>query len=391
MFTYQTMKFNSKLPSSKETIFSTMSLLSNKYNAINLGQGFPDFECDQKLLTWVNFYLNQGKNQYCPMSGAFELRKAIGDKILKTMNVKIDIDHQLCVTAGATQAIFTAITAFVHTGDEVIVIEPAYDCYIPSIKICGGIPKVYTMKSPDFKINWDGVANMINAKTRMIIINTPHNPTGTILDRDDMKTLENMVANTNIVVLSDEVYEHIIFDGHIHESVLKYPKLAMQSLAVYSFGKTFHVTGWKIGYIVGNKHLMNEYKKIHQWNVFCVNSFLQYAFASYMQEKTSYDDLSKIYTKKRDHLITLLKDTPLKCKPSKGSYFQLYNYENISDMNDVNFAKYLTQTLGVTTIPLSPFYSHGNGNEKMVRLCFAKKNSTLDQAAERLQQITKIS
>ncbi|MEM1120497.1 MAG: methionine aminotransferase, partial [Bacteroidota bacterium] len=373
------MQIKSKLPKSDITIFTVMSALANEYKAINLGQGFPDFDCDKSLRDLVVKYVNSEKNQYCPMAGLFDLRQAISDKIQLTSNATVDPKEEICITAGATQAIFTAITAFVHKGDEVIILEPAYDCYIPSIQLAGGIPRAYQMVYPDYAIDWDEIAEMVNEKTRMIIINTPHNPTGTILKEADLLALENIVADKNIIVLSDEVYEHLIYDGATHQSVIRFPKLFQQSLAVFSFGKTFHSTGWKMGYAVAPKHLMDEFKNVHQWNVFCVNSFTQYALAEHLQTPANYTELPAFFEQKRDFLTESLKDTPLKPKLSQGTFFQLFHYGDLSDLEDAAFAKYLTKEIGVAAIPLSPFYSQPPG-DKVIRLCFAKKECTLAAA-----------
>jgi len=361
------MQIRSKLPKSDITIFTVMSALANEHKAINLGQGFPDFDCDKSLRDLVVKYVNGEKNQYCPMAGLFDLRQAISDKI-------------------ATQAIFTAITAFVHEGDEVIILEPAYDCYIPAIQIAGAKPLGYQMVYPNYAIDWNEIENMVTEKTSMIIINTPHNPTGTILKQEDLVALEKIVVGKNIIVLSDEVYEHLIYDGATHQSVIRFPNLFQQSLAVFSFGKTFHSTGWKMGYAVGPKHLMDEFKNVHQWNVFCVNSFTQYALAEHLQTPSNYKALPAFFEQKRDFLTGSLKDTRLKPKLSQGTFFQLFNYEELSTMEDAEFAKYLTKEIGVAAIPLSPFYSKPPG-DKVIRLCFAKKESTLAAAAERLAKL----
>lgn len=382
------MQLRSKLPKSETTIFAVMSALANKYNAINLGQGFPDFDCDEDLRKLVAKYLNHQKNQYCPMPGLLDLRKAIGQKMNKSYGTSINGETQVCVTAGATQALFTAIEAFVHQGDEVIIIEPAYDSYTPSIIIAGGIPKAYTLTYPDYSIDWNKFEKLVTSKTRMIIINTPHNPTGTILKQADLQALENIVSGKNIIVLSDEVYEHLIYDNEQHQSVLRFPTLFEQSLAVYSFGKTFHATGWKMGYCVGPEYLITEFKNVHQWNVFSVNSFVQYALAEHLQDEKTYNYLPDFFQKKRNFLTEQLAETTLIPKVSEGTYFQLYNYENISDMNDIAFAKYLTREIGVAAIPLSPFYTKPPG-DKVVRLCFAKTERTLSAAAERLQELKK--
>lgn len=378
------MNIRSKLPASGNTIFTVMSNLARDHQAINLGQGFPDFETDHHLIELVNKYVSDGKNQYCPMAGLPELRQTLCKKIEHTYGNTLEPDKNICITAGATQAIFTSILAFIHPGDEVIILEPAYDCYKPAISVAGGIVRPYAMVYPDYKVDWDQIKEMITEKTRMIIINTPHNPTGTILLENDLMALEQIIADRDIVVLSDEVYEHIIFDNHRHKSVLRYPRLAEQSISVYSFGKTLHATGWKIGYAVGPEPLMNEFKNIHQWNVFCVNSFLQYAISAYLQNPANYESLPDFYQQKRDCLTELLHGVPLEPKQSMGTYFQLYTYQNISDQDDVTFATYLTKEIGVAAIPLSPFYTNPPG-DKAIRLCFAKKEKTLEAAASRLK------
>jgi len=381
-------QYTSKLPISDITIFTIMSALANKHKAINLGQGFPDFDCDASLKALVEKYLKDGKNQYCPMPGLLDLRQSISNKMYQSYGMKLDAATQICITAGATQALFTAITAFIRVGDEVIIIEPAYDSYQPSIRIAGGIPIPYQLTYPDYTIDWDKLGAMVSEKTRMIIINTPHNPTGTILRTADIAALEQIVANKNIIVLSDEVYEHLIYDKEEHQSVLRFPNLFNQSLAVYSFGKTFHSTGWKIGYCVGPAYLMEEFKNIHQWNVFCVNSFTQYALAEHLKNPLSYNTLGAFFQQKRDFLTDSLAAVSLKPKLSEGTYFQLFNYAALSNQDDVAFAKYLTKEIGVAAIPLSPFYTNPPG-DKVIRLCYAKKEATLSAAAERLAKLNK--
>lgn len=380
------MKLTSKLPTSGQTIFSTMSALATEHKAINLGQGFPDFDTDPVLRELITKHLNEGKNQYTPMPGLPALRQTLTEKIKRCYNADINPDTQLCVTAGATQALFTAINAFVHKGDEVIIIEPAYDCYIPEVLIAGGLPRPYAMRYPDYAIDWNEIGEMINDKTRMIIINTPHNPSGTLLDSDDLKSLEALVAGKDIVVLSDEVYEHLIYDGEEHQSVMRFPELFKQSLAVFSFGKTLHATGWKMGYVVGAEELVKEFKNIHQWNVFCVNSFIQFAIAEYLKDPATYEGLPSFFEQKRNNLTEMLDDVPLTPLVAKGTYFQLYNYEEVSDDDDVTFAKFLTTEIGVAAIPMSPFYTEAI-NDKTIRFCFAKTDATLEKAAERLKKL----
>lgn len=365
-----------------------MSALATEHKAINLGQGFPDFDSDPVLRELITKHLNEGKNQYCPMPGLLALRQTLSEKIERCYGTRIDPATELCVTAGATQALFTAINAFVHKGDEVIILEPAYDCYKPEVLIAGGVPRPYSMVYPDYAIDWNKIADMVNDKTRMIIVNTPHNPSGTLLHQDDMLALEQIVKGKNIVVLSDEVYEHLIYDKQEHQSVMRFPTLFEQSIAVFSFGKTLHTTGWKMGYVVGPELLINEFKNIHQWNVFCVNSFLQFAIADYLKDPSTYEQLPAFFEEKRDRLTKLLADVPLKPLLSKGTYFQLYNYEEVSNEDDVSFAKYLTKEIGVAAIPMSPFYSDPI-SDKTVRLCFAKKNETMEAAAERLAKLAK--
>ncbi|MFK7954299.1 MAG: methionine aminotransferase [Ekhidna sp.] len=382
------LSIQSKLPKAETTIFTVMSKLAAESSAINLGQGFPDFECDQRLKDLISKHLQEGKNQYAPLAGLPALNKTLADKIARTNGLKVNPESQICVTAGATQALYTAIMAFVNKGDEVIIIEPAYDCYKSQIMLAGGIPKPYRLTYPDYAVNWNEIESMASDKTRMIIINTPHNPTGTILTKSDLESLEAIVANKDIIVLSDEVYEHLIFDGEQHQSVMRFPNLFEQSLAVFSFGKTLHATGWKMGYIVGPERLMNEFKAIHQWNVFCTNSFVQFGIADYLKDETTYESLPTFFQEKRDNMNTQFENIPIIPKVAKGTYFQLYNYKEISDENDVEFAKYLTSEIGVAVIPLSPFYSEPC-SDKVIRLCFAKKEETIEKAAERLMKLKK--
>ena len=372
-----------KLNDNDTTIFTVMSKLAQEHGAINLGQGFPDFDADPKLLKLVSHYVDQGKNQYAPMAGLPRLLQVLSQKLDRSFGMKVDPDTQICVTAGATQALFTAIMAFIHPGDEVIIIEPAYDCYKPQIELAGGVVVSYAITYPDYRIDWEAFEDLVTNKTRMIVINTPHNPTGTILSKGDLESLERIVSNKNIVVLSDEVYEHIIFDKQQHQSVLRFSNLFEQSMAVFSFGKTLHATGWKLGYIVGPEKLISSFKAVHQWNVFCVNSFLQHAIADYLESPEHYEGLSSFFQAKRDQMNKLFEELPLKPILSKGTYFQLYSYEDISDLPDLDFARYLTTEIGVTTIPLSPFYSQ-NPEDKVVRLCFAKRGATMEAAATRL-------
>ena len=352
----QNITLRPKLKDTETTIFTIMSRLATEHNAVNLGQGFPDFDCDPTLLDLINKYLKERKNQYCPLAGLPQLLEVLAKKIERLYGMRLNPETQICITAGATQALYTAIMAFVHPGDEVVIVEPAYDCYKSQIELAGGKPVPYQITYPDYTIDWDEFGSLISDKTSMIIINTPHNPSGSILRKADLKALESLVQGKNIVVLSDEVYEHLIYDGEEHQSVMRYPALFERSMAVFSFGKTLHATGWKLGYVVAPEHLMNAFKVIHQWNVFCVNSFLQFAIADYLKEPEHYDYLPAFFQKKRDTMNELFADVPLKPIEAKGTYFQLYNYEEISDLQDPEFAKYLTTKIGVaaTSRPAAP-------------------------------------
>ena len=380
------MNFQSKLPNVGTTIFTVMSSLANEHQAINLSQGFPNFDCAPELKDLVNKYLQNGFNQYAPMGGANVLLEKLADKIKKLYGASINPKTEITITAGATQAIFTAITAFIKSGDEVILIEPAYDCYGPSIELCGGVVMPYEMKAPDFKIDWEELEKLITSKTRMLIFNTPHNPTGSILLEDDLKTIERIAVEHDLIVLSDEVYEHLIFDGEQHQSVLRFPKLFQRSLAVYSFGKTFHATGWKMGYCVAPEHLMREFRKVHQFNVFSVNSFVQQAIAEYLEDENTYLNLNNFYQEKRDFFLEKIKDSKFLPLKSSGTYFQLVDYSAISDEDEFEFAKKMTTEFGVAVIPVSAFYSK-KMNQKIVRVCFAKTENLLVEAAELFNKI----
>ncbi len=378
------MNIHSKLPTVGTTIFSVMAALANQHGAINLSQGFPDFDCPEALQDRVNFHLKNGKNQYVPMPGVPLLRARLAKKMEQSYHTKINPDTEITITAGATQALFTAITAFVHAGDEVILIEPAYDSYRPSIELAGGVPVIYELHGPDYQIDWQQFEKLISEKTKMIIINTPHNPIGKVRSAADMQTLERLTKGTDILVLCDEVYEHLIYDGQLHQSVLRFPELFKRSLLVYSFGKTFHSTGWKMGYCVGPASLMREFRKVHQFNVFSCNSFVQYGIADFLEDPTTYQQLPDFYQQKRDFFHHELMGSSLKPLSSEGSYFQLYDYSAVSDLPDTEFAKYLTTEVGVAVIPVSPFYSSGR-DEQVVRFCFAKKEETLAAAGKLLR------
>jgi methionine transaminase len=376
----------SKLPRVKTTIFTTMSALAREHQAINLSQGFPDFNTHPQLIDLVTDAMKKGMNQYSPMQGYLPLREMIAQKTFELYSAKYDPDKEITITAGATQAIFTAISAIIRDGDEVIVIEPAYDCYGPAIELCGGIIKYVKLDDQNFSINWEEVKKMITAQTKMIIINTPHNPTGAILSAADLAKLQKLVKDKDIIVLSDEVYEHIIFDGFEHQSVARYPELAKRSFIISSFGKTYHTTGWKVGYVMAPENLMTEFRKVHQYNVFSVNTPIQVAYAELLKEKDLYLELGAFYQEKRDFFRKLLKGSRFQLKPALGSYFQLLSYTKISDEKDVDYAIRLTKEYGVAPIPMSVFY-HNLDDHHHLRFCFAKENETLEKAAEKLIKV----
>lgn len=375
--------FRSKLPNVGTSIFAIMSKMANDYGAINLSQGFPDFQCNEELVNLVNKYMKKGYNQYAPMQGLMTLREGIAEKTEELYSQKYNPDTEITLTAGATQALYTAITAVVEEGDEVIVFEPAYDSYVPVIELNGGKPVYIQLKAPDFKIDWDQVQKVVTSRTKLIIINSPHNPTGSTLTALDLERLKKIVSGTKIIILSDEVYEHIIFDNLDHQSIARFPKLAERSFIISSFGKTYHNTGWKIGYCVAPAHLMKEFRKVHQFVVFTVNTPIQYAFAEFIKRKEEYINLSSFYQKKRDYFNSLLKGSKFKIKPSNGTYFQLLDYSKIDSLNEVDYAEKLTKEYGIASIPVSVFYHKATEN-KVLRFCFAKSDETLEQAAEKL-------
>ena len=370
----------SKLPNLGTTIFTKMSKLAQEHNAINLSQGFPDFPPDQKLLELVKQGLDENHNQYAPLAGLISLRKTLAEKLYKSYGSRYSAEEEITITAGATQAIFTAISAFIRQDDEVIVFKPAYDCYEPAIELYGGKPILIEMKAPTYKIDWQEVSTKITSKTKMIVINTPHNPSGTVLEKEDLLQLQQLVENTNILILSDEVYEHLIYDGKEHQSVARFPKLAERSLITYSFGKTFHVTGWKVGYCVAPEELMKEFRKVHQYNVFCVNHPMQWALNEYLQKPEHHLELSAFYQEKRDYFLQQIKNSRLELIPAQGTYFQTASYKNITTEKDTDFALRLIKEKGLATIPVSVF-NKDQKDELMLRFCFAKKKETLAKAA----------
>jgi len=374
-----------KMPKVGTTIFTVMSALATERNAVNLGQGFPDFECDPKLVDAVADAMRRGLNQYPPMAGVPELRRVVADKIAAIYDARYDWDSEITITAGATQAIFTALLAIVHPGDEVIVIEPVYDSYIPNIELIGGTVVAVPMSS-DYRVPWDKVAAAVTPRTRAIMVNSPHNPSGTILRDADMRALEAIAVEHELFVISDEVYEHMVYDGEPHQSACRYPALAARSFVISSFGKTFHVTGWKVAYCAAPAALSAEFRKVHQFNVFTVNTPVQHGLADYMKAPERYLQLPAFYQRKRDLFREGLAGTRFRLLPSEGTFFQLVDYSAISDLSEAEFSKWLTTEIGVAAIPLSAFYEKPVENG-VVRFCFAKKDETLRHALERLSRL----
>ncbi len=380
------MKIRSKLPNLAVTIFSEMTRLADAHAAINLSQGFPDYAVPPELTALVAKYMQQGCNQYAPMQGVQLLRERIAAKVSELYGAQYDPAREITVTSGATEALFAAITAVVHNGDEVIVLEPAFDSYTPVIALCGGTPVYVQLKFPNYRIPWDKVQEAVSPKTRAIILNSPHNPTGAVLTGEDITSLIGIVRDTKIVIISDEVYEHIIFDGHPHQSMARYPHLAERSFVISSFGKTYHATGWKIGYCLAPAELSQEIQKIHQYLTFSSNTPVQHALAEFMQNKDVYRQLSDFYQQKRDKFLTALKGSRFKALPCLGTYFQMLDYSAITDEPDLEFARRLTTDCGVAAIPPSVFY-HRRNDDKVLRFCFAKKDETLERAAEKLSRV----
>ncbi len=380
------MQIISKLPNVGTTIFTTMSALARQHQAINLSQGFPDFNCHPHLVELANQFIQQGFNQYAPMPGTIELRERVAEIIQSTYNHIYHPDTDITITAGATQAIYTTMAAFIHPGDEVIVIEPAYDCYVPAIELHGGIA-VYSQLNPNnFCINWQDVRSKITPKTKAILINSPHNPSGACITAQDLIELQNIITGTNILIISDEVYEHMVFDQQMHQSIARNKTLAQQAIIVSSFGKTIHTTGWKIGYVAAPAHIMAEFRKVHQFLVFAVNHPLQLAIAKFLENADNYQGLHEFYQQKRDRFLQLTKGSrliPLQCQ---GTYFQLMSYKNISQQKDTELAIEWTKEKKLAAIPLSVFYKNQIDN-KILRFCFAKKDETLEKAADIIQRL----
>jgi methionine transaminase len=379
-------KILSKLPEVGTTIFTVMSSLAAELGAVNLGQGFPDYAMSEELIALVNEAMNNGFNQYVHMNGLHSLREVLAEKILSLYGAFIDYDSQITITPGGTYAIYTALTTVLRPGDEVIVFEPAYDSYIPNIEINGAIPVRIDLRFPGYQIDWEEVRRRISPRTRMIILNSPHNPTGSVLRLEDMDQLSAIVQDTDILILSDEVYEHLIFDNIPHQSILRYPDLMERSFACFSFGKVYHCTGWKLGYCVTSPALMKEFRKVHQFNCFSCHTPSQVGLSKFLAHKESYLSLGAFMQGKRDYFCRLMEQTKFTPLPSHGSYFQLYKYDRISDESDKDLAIRITKEYGVATIPVSAFYRSGK-DDKVIRFCFAKKEETLERAVERLIKI----
>jgi methionine transaminase len=382
----------SKFPNVGTTIFTVMSALAEQHKAINLSQGFPNFNCSETLQDLVHFYMKNGANQYAPMAGVLRLREVLAKKVENLYERPTNPNTEITITAGGTQALFTAIAAFIRPDNEVILIEPAYDSYAPSVEAFGGKVVAYQLVAPDYKVDWDEFEQLITPKTKMIVINTPHNPTGKILTVKDLEKLHQITEGSDILILSDEVYEHLIFDGQKHASVLRFPQLAERSIAAFSFGKTFHATGWKMGYVVGPELLMQEFRKVHQFNVFSVNTPIQYALADFLMDENNYLQLPDFYQSKRDFFLEKMKSSRLRPLACEGTYFQLFDYSHVSDATDTDFCRWLTTEIGVAAIPVSAFYSKNDSktgvfSENIIRLCFAKTDDVLTAAALRLTTI----
>lgn len=385
-FTKHKLSVDSKLPEIGMSIFCVMTKMAIDHNAINLAQGFPDFNCSDELIDLVNYYMRKGYNQYAPMPGVQKLRELISAKTENLYGRKYNAENEITATAGATQAIYTAITAVVRPGDEIIIIEPAYDCYIPDVIASGGIPVCVKLIPPDYSYDWETIRKKISGKTKLIVINSPHNPTGSLITQNDIKQLEEITRNNNILIISDEVYEHIVFDDEKHISLSESDELAKRTFIISSFGKTLHTTGWKLGYCAAPDYLMKEFRKIHQFVVFAANTPIQYAYADYLQDENHYLKLNDFYQGKRDIFTNEMQKSKFKILPCKGTYFQLLDYSMISNLDDTEFSEYLTKEIGIAVIPISPFYENGN-SDKTIRICFAKRDDVLIEAAKTLSKL----
>lgn len=376
----------SKLPDTGTTIFTVMSSLAAQYNAVNLGQGFPDFQMNEEMIARVNEAMQKGFNQYVHMNGYLPLREALAEKIASLYEANVHPDTEITVTPGGTYAIYTALTSVLRPGDEVIIFQPGYDSYIPNVVINGATPVLVPLQFPDYTVDWQAVRKAMSSRTRMIMLNSPNNPTGAVLREEDINELRQIVKGTNIFILSDEVYEHVIFDGQPHRSMLRYPDLRERSFVCFSFGKIYHCTGWKIGYCVAPAAAMAEFRKVHQFNCFSVDSPKQVALSSFLKQKDQYEQLGAFVQRKRDYFVELMKGTKFKMHQSSGSYFILGSYGHFSDESEQEFAIRITKEYGVASIPVSAFYNTPTDN-KVLRFCFCKKEETLEKAVERLRKV----
>lgn len=376
----------SKLPSSGVSIFTVMSRLAEEHGAVNLSQGFPDFDTSPELIETVARFMREGYNQYAPMTGVFALRDAVSRKIERLYGRRYDPATEITVTSGATEGLFVTLTALVHPGDEVLLFQPAYDSYAPAVRLSGGIPTYVTLRRPDYRIDWDEVRRAITPRTRVILLNSPHNPTGTMLDRDDIRELGEVLQHTPAVVVADEVYEHIVFDGARHESLARYPEIAERAVVISSFGKTYHATGWKVGYCAAPAAISAEIARVHQWVTFAVNGAIQLAYAEFVNRDPECAGLAAFYQEKRDRFLSLIASSRFRPLACRGTYFQLLDYSAIADERDSEFALRLIREHGVAAIPITPFLAGGDPGP-VLRFCFAKRDDTLEKAAARLRTI----
>ena len=377
----------SKLPAGGFSIFATMTRLANELGAINLSQGFPDFDCAPELIEAVTRYMRAGHNQYAPMPGVLPLREALAMKIERLYGRRYDPISEITITTGATEGLFAALTALVDRGDEVVLFQPVYDSYVPAVQLSGGRPVFITLRPPHFRIDWDDVRRAVTSRTKVIVINSPHNPTGTIWSHDDFGQLERVVQHTGAVIIADEVYEHIVFDGARHESVARYPSLAERAVVISSFGKTYHATGWKVGYCAAPAPLITEILRVRQWVTFAVNGAVQMAYADAVTANPECDDVTEFYQGRRDFFLRLIDGSRFRPLACRGTYFQMLDYSAITDEGDADFAMRLVSEHGVAAIPISPFLQPGEPSGPVLRFCFAKKDDTLQRAAERLQRV----
>ena len=377
----------SKLPSSAVSIFAVMTRLANEHGAINLSQGFPDFNCAPELVETVARYMREGYNQYAPMPGVLALREALSDKIDRLYGRRYDPATEITITTGATEGLFVALTAFVHPGDEVVLFQPAYDSYTPAVQLSGGTPRYVTLRHPDYRIDWDAVRRAVSSRTRVIVVNTPHNPTGMIWTVEDIAALRTILQGTDAIVISDEVYEHIVFDGAAHQSLARFPDIAERAVVISSFGKTYHTTGWKVGYCAAPPGLTTEIQRVHQWVTFAVNGAVQMAYADMVRREPTAADVTAFYQGRRDRFLSLIEGSRFRPLACRGTFFQMLDYSGITTERDADFAVRLTREHGVAAIPVSPFLQAGEEPGPVLRFCFAKRDETLERAAERLRKV----